>query len=115
MHSLTDMDLLEAIEDRGWSSVPGVNGSSDLMRLAMSLGKPVENACHELISELRVAAVDKARPLTLSATFGTGPLAPGLFRCTLTLHFGQLQLGSSLCWQRETSDARPPFAQREES
>jgi hypothetical protein len=38
----------------------------------MSLGRPVENAHHELISELRVAANAEARPLTLSATFGTG-------------------------------------------
>jgi len=72
LHSLIDMNLLETIADRGWASIPGVNGSSDLLRLAMSLGKPVENARHQLISELRVAASVGARPLTLSAAFGTG-------------------------------------------
>lgn len=53
-------------------SIPGVSGSSDLLQLALSLGKPVENARHELISELRVVASSDARPLTLSAAFGTG-------------------------------------------
>jgi hypothetical protein len=72
LHSLTDMNLLETLEERGWANIPGVNGSSDLLRLAMSLGKPVENARHELTSELRVATTAEARPLTLSATFGTG-------------------------------------------
>jgi hypothetical protein len=66
------MKLRETIEDRGWASIPGVNGASDLLQLAMSLGKPVENARHELISELRVATSAEARPSTLSATFGTG-------------------------------------------
>lgn len=66
------MTFLETVEDRGWASVPGVNGSSDLMRLAMSLGRPVESARRELISELRVVDSAQARPLTLSATFGTG-------------------------------------------
>lgn len=66
------MGLLRTIEDRGWASLPGVDGSSDLLRLAKSLGKPVENARYDLISELRVAASSEARPLTLSAAFGTG-------------------------------------------
>jgi hypothetical protein len=66
------MTLLETVQDRGWAHIPGVNGSSELLSLAMSLGKPVENARHELISELRVAASADARPLTLSAAFGTG-------------------------------------------
>jgi hypothetical protein len=66
------MTLLNTIEDRGWVSIPGVNGLPDLLRLAMSLGRPVENARHELISELRVLESAQARPLTLSATFGTG-------------------------------------------
>jgi hypothetical protein len=65
------MKLLDTIENRGWASISGVNGSSDLLRLAMSLGKPVENARHELISELRVAVSSKAQPMTLSAMFGS--------------------------------------------
>lgn len=65
------MKLLETLQDRGWACIPGVNGTSELLLLAMSLGQPVENARHELISELRVAASADARPLTLSAAFGT--------------------------------------------
>lgn len=66
------MKLLETLEDRGWACVPDITGASDLLRLATSLGKPVRNAHHALISELRVAASVEARPMTLSAIFGTG-------------------------------------------
>ena len=66
------MKLLETLEDRGWARVPGITGTSDLLRLATSLGKPVENARHALISQLRVVASMEARPMTLSARFGTG-------------------------------------------
>lgn len=107
------MDLLEAVQDRGWSSFPGVNGSSDLMRLAISLGKPVENARHELISELRVAAVAKARPLTLSATFGTGPFPlhtdtafwPTPARFLVMLAEGDLRRTTTVCSMRRILDS----------
>lgn len=107
------MDLLEVAEDRGWSTFPGVNGSSDLMRLAMSLGKPVENARHELISELRVTASAKARQLTLSATFGTGafPLHtdtafwPTPARFLVMLAEGDLRRTTPICAMRKILDS----------
>lgn len=66
------MTLLETVQDRGWAFIAGVTGSSELLSLAMTLGKPVANARHELISVLQVAASADARPLTFSAAFGTG-------------------------------------------
>jgi hypothetical protein len=113
LYSLTDMKLLETLEDRGWARVPGITGPADLLGLATSLGKPVENARHALISELRVAAGAEARPMTLSATFGTGafPLHtdtafwPTPAKFLVMLAEGDLRRTTTVCSLRSVLDS----------
>lgn len=93
--------------------MPGVNGGPDLLQLAMSLGKPVENARHQLISELRVVPSTEARPLTLSAIFGTGifPLHtdtafwPTPARFLVMLAEGDIRRTTTICPIRKILDS----------
>jgi hypothetical protein len=107
------MELIQTIDERGWASIPSVNGSSDLLRLARNLGKPVENARHELISVLQVTATTEARPLTLSAIFGTGafPLHtdtafwPTPARFLVMLAEGDIRRTTTVCSLRRILDS----------
>jgi hypothetical protein len=70
--SFTPMQILRDIDEHGWASVPGIQDTSALIKLARSLGKPLRNGREQIVSELRVMPNAAARPFTLSSVFGTG-------------------------------------------
>jgi hypothetical protein len=65
------MPTIDEIEECGWMSVEGVNSAGALLELARSIGNPLCSSNGEIVRELRVTPAQLAKPLSLSATFGT--------------------------------------------
>lgn len=56
----------------GWTCVTGVNGRSELIDLARTIGRPIPSATGEIVKELLPNPQAQARKGTLSAKYATG-------------------------------------------
>src|SRR5579862_4244851 len=70
--SRTPMVDFEELETRGWARATKVTTGKAMLELAKTLGCPVPSPSGDLVKEIRVTPVSKARHGTLSELYGVG-------------------------------------------